>query len=243
METTQKTIELNGKLRLVECIAPFFQNNYYMRPKPNICQINVTPEKYSPIFYNATVGEALVDFYTLKSYRYKEPIEISSVIKYSTPLDPEPITLSDFSLKLLSKVDTANCTVLAHLIDFYNDSEPDRFKDEFSRAEAEKLVTDDLYDLLLDGGYPIELLPYSFTLCSINEYNDNDFYYIAACLYARCEVKYPFLNKICSLIEQDYNTIEVIDIDALQLKYDAINKESGIVLNDFSKIKIIDKET
>lgn len=241
MGTSPRIVLLNGKYEHVECITPFFENNYYMRPKANVCQINVTPEKYSPIFYIGSEGEALVDFYTLKSLRYGEPIEITSILKYTGPGAPQPITLSDFSLKLLSKVDTANCTILANLIDFYNDSEPDRFKDEFSRAEAEKLVTDELYDLLLDGGYPIELLPYSVTLSTINEYDDNDFYYISACLYARCEVKYPFLDKICSLIEQDYSTIEVIDLDALQLKLNAILKESEVITNDFSKIKIIEK--
>ena len=241
MKTNYHFIRDNGRVCKVKYIAPFFQNNYYMRPKPNTCQINVTPEKYSPIFYNATVGEALVDFYTLKAYRYDEPVDISSVVRYINPSAPEQVVLSELSLRLLSKVDTANCTILANLIDFYNDQEANQFTDEFSRSEAERIVRRELYDKLLDGGYPIELLPYSLTLNTINEYDDNDFYYIAACLYARCEVRYPFLDKICSLIDQDYSTIEVIDLDALQLKLDATLKESEVKTNDFSKIRIIEE--
>lgn len=241
METSPRILLINGKYEYVECIMPFFENNYYMRPKYNYYQINVSPEKYSPICYRASIGEALVDFYTFKSLRYEEPIEITSVIKHISSHVIEPVVLSELTLKLLSKVDTANCTILANLIDFYNDQEANQFTDEFSRSEAERIVRRELYDKLLDGGYPIELLPYSLTLNTINEYDDNDFYYIAACLYARCEVRFPFLDKICSLIEQDYSTIEVIDLDALQLKLDAMMKESGFTTNDFSEIKIIEE--
>ena len=72
-------IHENGRSRKANCIIPFCRKKFASKLELFVCKFNVTPAKYSPIYYCGSIGEALVDFHTLKRYRYKEPVEIVSM--------------------------------------------------------------------------------------------------------------------------------------------------------------------